>query len=303
MIEIKELICNINRGGFGVIDKVRLKDRSIVARKTFDPVNKENFPPETIDKFRRRFIREVAIQQNLPNNLFIPVLHSSLEGDAPWFLMPVATRVYEQEIQLCKETGVPHPDGLSDILNSLEHLHKLGYVHRDLKPQNILFHDGQWKLSDLGLISADSKLLSKITSTDAFAGTELYCAPEQVTAFTDVNHQADIYSFGAILHDIFDGGKRVPYSKLMASGSIGFIIEKCTENVRENRFNDINSLRNSLLSVLSKGVTEVSVNKRASEWIEKLGNSSSWNYDDFETFVFYLNRTICHFLLLFGVKK
>src|SRR5438034_9065626 len=41
---------------------------------------------------------------------------------------------------------------IADILNGLQFLHDLGYVHRDLNPKNILLHEGHWKLSDLGAV-------------------------------------------------------------------------------------------------------------------------------------------------------
>ncbi|QSV74519.1 MAG: protein kinase family protein [Aphanizomenon flos-aquae KM1D3_PB] len=55
-------------------------------------------------------------------------------------------------MQDARSNGIPPLEALSDILNALEELHFLGYVHRDLKPQNILFHQGRWKLSDFGLV-------------------------------------------------------------------------------------------------------------------------------------------------------
>ena len=55
--------------------------------------------------------------------------------------------------------------------------------------------------------------------------------------------QADIYSFGAILHDIFHGGTRVPHSILSVSGPIGRIVKKCTETNARRRYRPVAKLR------------------------------------------------------------
>jgi len=271
-LEVIDVIGIINYGGFGKIERVRLKDRSFAARKTFEP-NNQNLTKDQIKKFRERFIREVRVMERLPENMFIKILYSNLDGENPWYLMPVATKVYDQQIALDKKLN-NEPEGLADILNSLEHLHKMGLKHRDLKPPNILFHDGSWKLADFGLISADHTLNTTFTSTNSALGTQLYCAPEQIQNFHSVQEQADIYSFGCILHDIYGDGQRVPYRKQTAPGTIGLIIEKCTDENPLKRFPNVRALRSVLLSVLAKGTKEEKASTDTTIWLEKIENEN-----------------------------
>ncbi len=287
-MNIVSVIEEIHQGGFGIIHKVELDNGLIAARKTFKLALANKISQEDTIKLKRRFSREVKIQERLPSDLFIPILHSSLDEDEPWFIMPLADSSYVEEIQRAKLASTM-PVGLADILNSLEHLHTLGYVHRDLKPGNVLFHDGRWKLADLGLITSDEALTSSFQTSEGFAaGSRDYMAPEQVTNFSGVTHHADIYSFGAILHDIFNGQPRVPFKKLTSSGSIGWIIEKCTDEKINRRFNDVKTLRDVLLSQLSKENLSIKINKDTAEWIKKIKDVDNWGFEDLDSLVMYL---------------
>lgn len=288
-MEVISVVKTINHGGFGIVDEVICEDGKHYARKMFDPIPSYISDSTMLDKFRKRFIREVATQKLLPTEYFIPIYYEDLTSSKPWFIMPLAEEVYTNEIINCKNEG-RLPTGLADILNSLEFLHSKSLIHRDLKPQNILKHDGIWKLSDFGLISQDKEILSQsITTSNHAYGTAMYCAPEQTTDFRRVTPQADIYSFGAILHDIFTDGKRVPYSELSGDGEIGFIIGKCTKHKKEHRFKDIPTLRNRLLYILSNHNAKT-LTRDDAEWIDALKKVETWNVDKFESFIFYLKR-------------
>lgn len=276
----------INTGGNGIIEKVLCDDGNFYAKKTFSLVPNHKISSDVVDKCRNRFIREIKIQKRLQKEYVIPIIHYDLSGDFPWYLMPVADFDYSREIELIKITK-KQPDGLGDIINALEYLHNLGYVHRDLKPGNVLYHDGFWKLSDLGLVTPDKEITDfSITSSNEWSGTFMYMAPEQHTNFKHVDRRADIYSFGALLHDIYGNSNRIPFSNFSSSGEIGVILEKCSKKEPKDRFDNIGILRDKLLYILSKGTATLS--SSSLEQIVKFEDLDNFDIDKFNDLQFYL---------------
>jgi len=89
------------------------------------------------------------------------------------------------------------------VCAGLEEAHKLGVVHRDLKPQNIMLDDdGNARIMDFGI--ARSLTGKSITGAGAFIGTPEYMSPEQVEG-KDVDERSDIYSLGVILYEMVTG--------------------------------------------------------------------------------------------------
>jgi serine/threonine protein kinase len=112
---------------------------------------------------------------------------------------------------------VPQALGLcivSELCDALDYAHgltdregrPLDIVHRDIKPQNVLIsYQGEVKLIDFGIAKASHRLAA---TRESFKGTFAYMAPEQVSARAEVDHRADIFAAGLILHELLTG-KRV----------------------------------------------------------------------------------------------
>jgi predicted Ser/Thr protein kinase len=94
------------------------------------------------------------------------------------------------------------------VLTALDHAHKGGVIHRDIKPGNIMLAEGDVvKVTDFGLAKIQKGAVS--TMTMGTAGTLYYMSPEQIRGLGQVDHRGDIYSAGMALYETLTG--RVPF--------------------------------------------------------------------------------------------
>src|SRR5215510_7928443 len=99
------------------------------------------------------------------------------------------------------------------IASALKAAHRVGVIHRDLKPDNVFLvpdPDGgvdRTKVLDFGIakLADGAPSSSQNTQTGALIGTPLYMAPEQARAAAAIDHRADLYSLGCILYHMLTG--------------------------------------------------------------------------------------------------
>jgi serine/threonine protein kinase len=146
---------------------------------------------------RRRFRREVEIQQSIEHKNVMPILDA---GD-DWFVMPIAEatlaekapELYELEVVAAFEQAVA----------GLQAAHAKGLVHRDVKPENLLLlasdqRPRRWVVSDFGLVRRPSGNTTG-PPTAGFVGTPGFCSPEQLAGVRELTAASDVYSLGRTL--------------------------------------------------------------------------------------------------------
>ncbi|WP_082617366.1 serine/threonine-protein kinase [Bosea sp. Root670] len=249
----------IGRGGFGIVYAAVGDDGNQYALKYLNP---SAFQQQDHALLNRRFEREVRYQQMVDHPNVVRVVAHNLTASPPWFAMPRAAGSLKDDLEADRTLGGAPKKPLFDILAGLEALHQKGLRHRDLKPANVLKFpqpDGtiRYSISDFGLTTPGVGQTSTLTVSNMAGGTPLYRPPECANNFRRATEQADIYSFGAILHDIFGGGTgRIPHSELTVAGPLKPIIEKCTKSSTRRRYRSIAALREDLFDVLDNTVLQ-----------------------------------------------
>jgi serine/threonine-protein kinase len=144
------------------------------------------------------------------------------------------------------------------VLDGVQAMHKLGVVHRDLKPGNILLDDTTPKIADFGL--ARSCRLTPVTRSIDVKGSPLYMSPEHFVDLKRTDKRADIYSLGKVLYEAIDGkisSETIPFKSVRLSNSdtpflkaLDRIISAATAEDREERPESVEKFRGALLGAM-----------------------------------------------------
>ncbi len=159
-----------------------------------------------------RFEREIQLAAGLQHPNIVPVLTVGETDGRPYYTMPFVEGSNLRE----RMSGLPllgmneKISILRDTAKALEYAHRHGVVHRDIKPENILVTAGSAVVVDFGIAKAIS--ISKtharekvLTGPGTAVGTAGYMAPEQAAGEPDVDHHADIYTWGLVAYELLAG--------------------------------------------------------------------------------------------------
>ena len=157
------------------------------------------------DAFRRRFLREARLAAQLAHPNVVQVYDSGEAAGRPYIVMEYVEG--ETLAALIAQRGrLPPAEAVElalQVCSGLEHAHRAGLVHRDVKPQNLIIRgDGTIKIVDFGI--ARSAHGTQLTETGSVLGTAAYLAPEQA-AGEEVTPATDVYALGVVLYELLAG--------------------------------------------------------------------------------------------------
>jgi len=185
----------IGGGGFAwVLAARREYDGLEVALKVLKP----KYAKDT--QFTARFLKEAQVAGELRHPHIIRILEVGQDGADVYFSMPRLKSSLDVALQgdaVLPETEVVRT--ARDIARALAFAHETGIIHRDIKPQNILFReDGSAVLTDFGIARAVAGYVS-ITGKQLVLGTPHYVSPEQARGQV-LDGRTDLYALGVTMY-------------------------------------------------------------------------------------------------------
>lgn len=261
-----EVVRLIGRGGMGAVYLAR--DRALerlVAIKVLPPGS------ATDAGVLERFRREAKTVASLQHAGIVPLYAFGERRGLCWFVMgyvrgeSLAARL-ERETMLDADAARTL---LAQVADALDHAHRQGIVHRDIKPDNVLIDDdtGRAMLTDFGIARADTlQAGTSLTQAGSVLGTPHYMSPEQATAEPTIDGRSDLYSVGVMGYQMLSGrlpfagtsfrellmqhvsATPVPLSQVAPSvpADVADAVMRCLEKDPAKRFSDGRSLRTAI---------------------------------------------------------
>jgi predicted Ser/Thr protein kinase len=201
-----EVIDELGRGGMAIVFKAKEKqlDRDVAIKVL-------PFSLAFDKEFVERFQREARTSAKLEHPNIIPIYRVGKSGRIIYFVMKFLRGKPLSTVLAARGGGGLAPAEirriLADVSRALAYAHRSGIVHRDIKPDNIMFDEhGHAVVTDFGIAKAASG--GKLTGTGMSIGTPHYMSPEQAKAQA-LDGRSDIYSLGVVAYQCLTGG--VPF--------------------------------------------------------------------------------------------
>ncbi|MEW2493176.1 serine/threonine-protein kinase [Streptomyces nodosus] len=187
------LLGRLGAGGMGVVYLgVSASGRQVAVKLVRGPYAQE-------EEFRTRFRQEIAAARRVSGAFTAPVVDADPDADRPWMATLYVpglnlAEVIEKNGPLSQRELRALGLGLAEALRDI---HRVGLVHRDLKPGNVLMTEDGPRVIDFGISRASDS--QNLTTTGRMIGTPPFMSPEQLAAPRDVTPASDVFSLGSLL--------------------------------------------------------------------------------------------------------
>ncbi|MBM3984024.1 MAG: hypothetical protein FJ304_27905, partial [Planctomycetes bacterium] len=225
-----KLLRLLGAGGMGAVYEAEAPTGNRVAVKLLSSRLASN--PSSVERFRQ----EGRLASRLAHPRCVFVLAADTDAGRPYIVMELMPGRTLKDLVDERGPLTPHAaiSRALDIIDGLAEAHRVGMIHRDMKPSNcFLTADDRIKVGDFGL----SKSLAggrgaNLTQTGAFLGTVLFAAPEQIRG-EPLDYSADVYSVAATLYFLLTG--EAPFQHESAAAALARAISEPPPRVRAKR--------------------------------------------------------------------
>ncbi len=222
------------------------------------------------EEMRVRFRREAEAACQLQHPNICPIVDYGEAGDTVFTVMPFLTGGSLADVLARDRSVSPNPAAAvtAQVAAALDYAHRRGVVHRDVKPDNVLFdEDGHAIVTDFGIATA--RFHGRLTNTGRAMGTPHYMSPEQAMGKM-VDGRSDVYALGVMLYEMvlgippFDGAdsysvgykhvheQPVPPDQVdsRTPAALNAIIMRCLAKAPGDRYQRGNDLADALIATL-----------------------------------------------------
>jgi eukaryotic-like serine/threonine-protein kinase len=200
-----------------------------------------------------RFLLEIETTAKLQHPHILPLFDSGAAEGTVFFVMPYVEG-QSLRVRLKRERQLPLDDALRitrEIASALGYAHRRGVIHRDIKPDNVLFQDGSALLTDFGIAlpRKDDEGGARLTGSGMSLGTPRYMSPEQV-AGQEIDTRSDIHGLGVLAYEMLAG--QPPFTGATATAVLGKVMTESPRPPVEHRRSVPAHVNDAIVKALEK---------------------------------------------------